>query len=189
MTFADVRAGRRGGMIRHIISRNDQFVNESRRVDAKWYERAAAHPRRTAGESGVEAIREPLERYQVCVHRIARFEVHLLRDAHRRERSRNDVEHFRPKAKSGTLESSGMAGCRRRVLQQPDSGTKGDPGYRKLAYCPWNYAASCKNCNSVLKKNYFPELRQTENGGNGPGSDEGGAGFVCLSDREHRRGP
>ncbi len=31
-----------------------------------------------------------------------------------------------------------------------------DPGYHRLAYQPLNYAASCKFCNTSLKRNYFP---------------------------------
>src|SRR5207237_465016 len=67
----------------------------------------------------------------------------------------NDVEHFRPKAKvsrwapPASFVSAGL------VTTNPAT-AKGDPGYRELAYHPWNYAASCKQCNSVLKKNYFP---------------------------------
>ena len=67
----------------------------------------------------------------------------------------NDVEHFRPKAKVSvwkvpkSLSNEG-------VSVTPAATPKGDPGYRSLAYDPWNYAASCKVCNSILKKNLFP---------------------------------
>ena len=40
------------------------------------------------------------------------------------------------------------------VVQQPARGH--EPGYTFLAYHPLNYAAACKTCNSILKKNYFP---------------------------------
>ena len=67
----------------------------------------------------------------------------------------NDIEHFRPKTKVSEwkvprwLANAG-------VQVTPPTSLRGDPGYRDLAYCPWNYGASCKVCNSVLKKNYFP---------------------------------
>jgi len=67
----------------------------------------------------------------------------------------NDIEHFRPKAKVAVWKPPQIfvtAG----VTPTPPAGPKGDPGYRDLAYHPWNYAASCKVCNTVLKKNYFP---------------------------------
>jgi hypothetical protein len=69
----------------------------------------------------------------------------------------NDIEHFRPKAKVAVWKPPQefvTAGVR----PSPPAGPKGDPGYRDLAYHPWNYAASCKVCNSVLKRNYFPIL-------------------------------
>lgn len=67
----------------------------------------------------------------------------------------NDVEHFRPKAKVAywklpkKYETVG-------VKVAPMAGPKESLGYCNLAYHPWNYAASCKVCNSILKKNYFP---------------------------------
>lgn len=67
----------------------------------------------------------------------------------------NDVEHFRPKSKVVNWKVP-RTFVREGVATTPPSSTKGDPGYRDLAYQPWNYAASCKECNSVLKKNYFP---------------------------------
>jgi hypothetical protein len=66
----------------------------------------------------------------------------------------HDVEHFRPKGAvtrwmpSRSLAEDGV------VVNQPASGC--EPGYRFLAYNPLNYAASCKQCNSILKKDRFP---------------------------------
>jgi 5-methylcytosine-specific restriction endonuclease McrA len=67
----------------------------------------------------------------------------------------NDIEHFRPKAEVAIWKVP-KAFVAEGVKVTPAGGPKGDPGYRNLAYHPWNYAASCKHCNSVLKKNYFP---------------------------------
>jgi hypothetical protein len=68
-------------------------------------------------------------------------------------RGEQDVEHFRPKAKikrwrvPRSLAKEGIA-----VSEIPNPA----PGYYLLPYHPFNYSASCKPCNSALKKNYFP---------------------------------
>lgn len=67
----------------------------------------------------------------------------------------NDIEHFRPKVKVSKWTVPRWL-AKAGVQVTPPVGPKGDPGYRDLAYCPWNYGASCKFCNTVLKKNYFP---------------------------------
>jgi len=67
----------------------------------------------------------------------------------------NDIEHFRPKAKVAVWKAPRKFVTAGVTLTAPAC-PKGDSGYRALAYHPWNYAASCKVCNSVLKKNYFP---------------------------------
>ena len=64
-----------------------------------------------------------------------------------------DVEHFRPKGKMKNwrvpepLKKHGI-----RPTKVPDE----ERGYYLLPYHIFNYAASCKPCNSALKKNYFP---------------------------------
>jgi hypothetical protein len=64
-----------------------------------------------------------------------------------------DVEHFRPKKSvkkwkpSAALTQAGVA-----PVDPPASGG----GYYLLAYHPFNYCASCKPCNSVLKGDRFP---------------------------------
>ena len=79
----------------------------------------------------------------------------------------NDVEHYRPKAKVSPwkvpkwLAEAGM--------QVTAAGaSKGDSGYIGLAYEPWNYAASCKVCNSVLKRNLFPIRGPRQSAGTNP---------------------
>jgi hypothetical protein len=67
----------------------------------------------------------------------------------------NDVEHFRPKAKVSPWRVPNWLAKAGLVTTAPAT-PKGDPGYSRLAYVPLNYAASCKVCNSVLKKNFFP---------------------------------
>ena len=70
-------------------------------------------------------------------------------------RIEQDVEHFRPKAEvkpwkvPSTLLAAGIA-----IRQRADGSS--EPGYPQLAYSPFNYAMSCKTCNSILKKNFFP---------------------------------
>ena len=64
-----------------------------------------------------------------------------------------DVEHFRPKKKVEPW---------RIPKHIKDQGVNPTPvpnknrGYYILPYHPFNYAASCKPCNSLLKGNYFP---------------------------------
>lgn len=64
-----------------------------------------------------------------------------------------DVEHFRPKGNirawkvPKSLLKAGIT-----VSKIPASGS----GYYLLPYHPFNYAAACKPCNSILKKDYFP---------------------------------
>ena len=66
-----------------------------------------------------------------------------------------DVEHFRPKnnikrwpVPRWMKEEEGIH------VQQPQKGSEN--GYRLLAYHPLNYAAACKTCNSICKRDYFP---------------------------------
>lgn len=65
-----------------------------------------------------------------------------------------DVEHFRPKNRvkpwrlPKSLDGEGI------VVSQRAHGT--EDGYRLLAYCPLNYIAACKSCNSLLKLDFFP---------------------------------
>ncbi len=65
-----------------------------------------------------------------------------------------DVEHFRPKneIRRWPIPKYLSGACFN--INQPASGS--EPGYRLLAYHPMNYVTSCKTCNSVFKKNYFP---------------------------------
>ena len=74
------------------------------------------------------------------------------------DRIEHDVEHFRPKTKVSRwkvpehlLLEFRAAGHR---VNQPAEGS--EPGYRLLAYHLLNYAAACKQCNSILKRNLFP---------------------------------
>jgi hypothetical protein len=80
-------------------------------------------------------------------------------------RGEQDVEHFRPKRKTSrwpvprSLQSLGVT-C-------TDPGQK-RPGYHLLAYSLFNYCASCKPCNSALKRNYFPIAGVYDHGGADP---------------------
>jgi len=64
-----------------------------------------------------------------------------------------DVEHFRPKGRVRPWKIP----QRLRDLGIEISEVPGeDHGYYLLPYHPFNYAASCKPCNSALKSDYFP---------------------------------
>lgn len=64
-----------------------------------------------------------------------------------------DVDHFRPKARVKPWKGTKQLVANGIIIAQS---ALVEPGYRSLAYHPFNYAISCKNCNSVLKKNLFP---------------------------------
>lgn len=75
----------------------------------------------------------------------------------------NDVEHFRPKAKVNPWKVPRYL-AKAGLTTTAYTTSKGDPGYKNLAYHPWNYGASCKVCNSILKKNYFPICGKRQSG-------------------------
>ena len=69
-----------------------------------------------------------------------------------------DVEHYRPKraVKRWPIPKRIEQELEARGLQVRQPATGLERGYRLLAYHPWNYVASCKTCNSVFKRSYFP---------------------------------
>jgi hypothetical protein len=66
----------------------------------------------------------------------------------------HDVEHYRPKKEVARWVVPPALARRGIVVKQPSGGS--EPGYPLLAYHPLNYAASCKTCNSILKRSCFP---------------------------------
>ncbi len=70
-------------------------------------------------------------------------------------KAQHDVEHFRPKSsvKPWPVPRSLV---KQAVPFTPPAQATGDQGYYLLAYHPFNYATSCKTCNSYYKGNYFP---------------------------------
>lgn len=71
-----------------------------------------------------------------------------------------DVEHFRPKGNVKPWQSSHQ----QIIFSNPPPET----GYYLLAYHLFNYAASCKPCNSTLKKDIFPIAAQYDFKGESP---------------------
>jgi hypothetical protein len=69
-------------------------------------------------------------------------------------RIEHDVEHFRPKNKVIAWTA------RKKFSSRFPLGEATDKGYHLLAYNIFNYATSCKPCNTVLKGNYFPIASQ-----------------------------
>jgi hypothetical protein len=90
----------------------------------------------------------------------------------------HDVEHYRPKKEvvrwvvPKALAGQGI------VVRQPSRGS--EPGYRLLAYHPLNYAASCKTCNSILKRNYFPIAGDRDSVAREPAAMTGELPFVLY---------
>ena len=68
--------------------------------------------------------------------------------------SSQDVEHYRPKSKISAWPKAGAA------AYPFATGVPQATGYYWLAFDPCNYAASCKDCNSALKRDYFPIAAQ-----------------------------
>jgi len=64
-----------------------------------------------------------------------------------------DVEHFRPKKKVSPWKPAKSAKLDDVPFTEPKAA---DGGYHLLAYHIFNYCASCKPCNSALKRDYFP---------------------------------
>ena len=66
-----------------------------------------------------------------------------------------DMEHFRPKNNVKRWPVPRWMKEEEDIhVQQPQKGSEN--GYRLLAYHPLNYAAACKTCNSICKRDYFP---------------------------------
>ena len=76
-----------------------------------------------------------------------------------------DLEHFRPK--SAVRAWPGRSSKLRSKYSEFPLGAAFN-GYHQLAYSPHNYAASCKTCNSSLKRDYFPIASQRTQGGRLP---------------------
>ncbi len=140
-------------MIRHDISPKE-LRHAIECIDANWYKRSqdtlAALPANPTSKQFVSLwgdIKSAYIKLQAskCIYCETLIEGNIS----------NDVEHFRPKAKVAAWKVPKWL-AQEGVTTTGYKTPKGDPGYRNLAYCPWNYAASCKSCNSVLKKNYFP---------------------------------
>ncbi len=75
----------------------------------------------------------------------------------------HDVEHFRPKRRviawptpKMIEEDQKKPANQRRFPYAFKTGTSDQSGYYLLAYSIFNYATSCKSCNSSLKSDYFP---------------------------------
>lgn len=71
-----------------------------------------------------------------------------------------DIEHFRPK---GHI-NSWLSIDNNIVMTAPPN----EGGYFKLPYHLFNYSASCKPCNSTLKRDYFPIAASYKLDGNDP---------------------
>jgi hypothetical protein len=79
-----------------------------------------------------------------------------------------DVEHFRPKKR---LDPWPPADKKHWPLDLPASLPKSPhrgKGWAHLAYHPWNYLISCKECNQRLKRNFFPTAGRPDFTAKGP---------------------
>jgi hypothetical protein len=81
----------------------------------------------------------------------------------------HDLEHYRPKGSIRTW----------LVLYPFPTGADGE-GYYRLAYHLGNYAASCKECNSLLKSNFFPIAGSRVTGKDAPSDYASEDPFLCY---------
>lgn len=65
----------------------------------------------------------------------------------------HDMEHFRPKSSVKIWPDAKQSDHPTYFF---NTGSPMSSGYFWLAYAPWNYASTCKSCNSALKANFFP---------------------------------
>lgn len=80
-------------------------------------------------------------------------------------RGEQDVEHFRPKKRVNKW--TVPRELQRVGITCTDPGPQA-AGYHLLAYALFNYCASCKPCNSALKRNYFPIAATYDQQGDDP---------------------
>ena len=87
-----------------------------------------------------------------------------------------DVEHFRPKksVKAWTAPPEILV----EGITPTDPPVAG--GYYLLPYHPFNYAASCKPCNSTLKSNYFPVAGAYNLAGDDPAALQGETPYLIY---------
>ena len=140
-------------MIRRTVAGADLY----RRIGRDWVRRAANKRKRLQDVPGTKITNiwsriKPV--YMVLQGSKCAFCERGMED----QAIEQDVEHFRPKkavkrwpTPKGIEQELDATGLQ---VRQPATGS--ERGYGLLAYHPWNYVASCKTCNSVFKRSYFP---------------------------------
>ena len=155
-------------MIGYRLSRNEleALINTQ---DAKWLGQAATRTTRFKKKkkydeassiwSRVKSVDMRLQGNSKCAYCERQLESETF------GKIEQDVEHFRPK---GSVRTWGLpmslATSRIKITAVP----KGKRGYYLLPYHPFNYAAACKPCNSVLKSDCFPIAGKYTLGGSDP---------------------
>jgi hypothetical protein len=137
-------------MIRYPVPR---LEIESRidAIDARWFEKAAERTnrfvrnKRFEDSSPIWSVIKPAFmaiQNNKCIFCERQLETGPIE---------HDLEHFRPKSAVKLWPNSSHG-----FDYQFATGKESAAGYYWLAYDIENYAASCKQCNSPLKSNYFP---------------------------------
>ena len=143
-------------MIRHAVTSADLYRRIAE-ADNAWVQRAARGRKRLRNEPGAR-ITNIWSRIKSVYMVLQGSKCAFCEKGIEDQAIEQDVEHFRPKKEvkrwpiprwlERELEQEDLQ------VQQPATGS--ERGYRLLAYHPWNYVASCKSCNSVFKRRYFP---------------------------------
>ncbi len=143
-------------MIRYVVTSVDLY-RRIRDAEDRWVIRAAKKRERLRNDPGAR-ITNIWSRIKSVYMALQGSKCAFCEKGIEDQAIEQDVEHFRPKRE---VKRWPVAEWLQRELeerdfriQQPPTGS--EPGYRLLAYHPWNYIASCKSCNSVFKKRYFP---------------------------------
>ncbi len=140
-------------MIRYPVSRAD--LEESIRGESRtWLEDARA---KTEGFRGLRRYEEEAGTWSKIKGAFIKLQhgkcayCESKRGEDDESKIEHDVEHFRPKSQVRAWPP------KKRKLKYPFAlGEADKTGYYLLAYNVFNYAVTCKTCNSIYKSNYFP---------------------------------
>lgn len=143
-------------MIRHEVTEIDLVAAVERRKPG-WSARAAERTRKFGADQRYDETssiwRDVKAVYMELQHMKCAFCERKLESLKRGGAIEQDVEHFRPKSSVRYWEPSDEL---KQLGISPTAVPPGPTGYYKLPYHLFNYAASCKPCNTILKKDHFP---------------------------------
>lgn len=180
-------------MIRYAIPEEDlrKVIAAYKKKDKDWFQRAEdelERIRKATGKFKFAALWSEIKdvyidlQHSKCAFCEKRLEGPPL------GRVEQDVEHFRPKAVVKVWKVPASLAAAGVKVKQPASGAD-EPGYRELAYHPFNYAMACKTCNSALKRNFFPIAGKRGSNSKAPPSPASEKPFLIYPVGDHDDDP